>query len=102
LPDPEITRDAREYAQGNIRIQMIKIVACHSAKLEPATRFSGRLGNPVGLVEKVGPRSGLPHVREARQRATVYYLAALHAGVRSDVDNSVRMPHDVEFVLDNE
>ena len=102
LARPRNARDAREDAQGNIRIQTIKIVARDSAKLEPAAGVSGRLGNPDGLVEEVGSRPGLPHVCEARQRAAVHDLAALRAGVGTDVDDPVRMPHDVEFVLDDE
>ncbi len=39
---------------------------------------------------------------EARQRAAVDDLAALRAGVGTDVDNPVCMPHDLEFMLDDE
>ena len=102
LARPRNSRDAREHAQGNVHIQTIKIVARHSAKLEPAAGVSGRLGNPVGLVEEVGSRPRLPHVCEARQRAAVHDLAALRSGVGADVDDPVRMPHDIEFVLDDE
>ena len=102
LARPGNARDAREDAQGNIRIQMNQIVACHSAELEPAARLAWGLGNPVGWAEKVGPRTGLPLVREACQRAALHDLAALRASVGTDVDNPVRVPHDVELVLDDE
>src|SRR6478609_12076739 len=81
---------------------MIEIVACDSAELEPAAGVSGCLGNPDGSVEEVGSSTGLPHVCESRQGAAVHDLAALRSGVGTDVDDPVRVPHDVEFVLDDE
>jgi len=44
----------------------------------------------------------LPHVCEARQLAAVHDLAALRSGVGTNVDDPVRMPHYIEFVLDDE
>ena len=55
-----------------------------------------------GLVEEVRSCTGVPHASEARQRAAVDDLAALPAGVGTDVDNPVCMPHDLEFVFNDE
>ena len=102
LPDPEIPVTLVKTPSGISTSRPIKIVAGDPAKLEPAAGVSGRLGNSCrpGRTGKVA--FGIPHVCEARQRTAVDDLAALLAGAGTDVDDPVRMPHDVEFVLDDE
>ena len=57
---------------------------------------------PFGATEQVGAGDRLGDVLEACDRAAVEHAAAGLARSRTDVDDPVRTPYDVEVVLHDE
>ncbi len=57
---------------------------------------------PLYRQAQIYARQGVSHVGEASQRAAVQDPSPVHACVGTDVDDPVRVPHDVELVLNHE